>query len=157
MGADTVSARVAGDLESLVDSTAPALRTLTEDVAALKPDVATWSNKEVLGHLIDSAANNHQRFVRAQQGSELTLPGYEQDHWVGAQGYQQRPWGDIVGLWEVYNRHLAHVIRRIPPAALGVTCRIGDGAPVTLGFIVEDYVTHMRHHLQQIEALKAAR
>jgi hypothetical protein len=157
MGADTASVRVADDLQALVAATGPGLRALDDGLAGLKPDAASWSIKEVLGHLIDSAANNHQRFVRAQQGGELTLPGYEQDLWVGTQGYQQRPWADIVGLWEAYNRHLAHVIRRIPPAALGVTCRIGNSAPVTLGFIVEDYVTHMRHHLQQIEALKAAR
>lgn len=148
---------IADDLEALVSSTAPALRALGEGAAGLKPDAGTWSIKEVLGHLVDSAANNHQRFVRAQQGGTLVLPGYEQDHWVGAQGYQQRPWTEIVQLWESYNRHLAHVIRRIPPAALAAECRIGDNPPVTLGFIVGDYVTHMRHHLQQIEERQASR
>ena len=65
-----------------------------------------------MGHLIDSAANNHQRFVRAQEGSDLVLPGYSQDHWVGVQGYQDAPWDDIIALWRAYNRHLARVIER---------------------------------------------
>lgn len=154
---EAMTERIANDLEAVVSTAAPGLRALGEDRAALKPDAATWSIKEVLGHLIDSAANNHQRFVRAQQGGELVLPGYAQDHWVSAQAYQERSWVEIVQLWEAYNRHLAHVIRAIPAAALRVTCRIGDNAPATLAFIVEDYLTHMRHHLQQIEALKAER
>ncbi|MGE0444686.1 MAG: DinB family protein [Vicinamibacterales bacterium] len=149
--------RLADTLDALLAATAPALRALDEQVAGLKPDPSTWSIKEVLGHLVDSAANNHQRFVRAQEIGELVLPGYEQDHWVRAQAYQARPWAEIVQLWEVYNRHLAHVIRHIPAPALETRCRIADYAPVTLGFIVEDYVTHMRHHLQQIETRKTAR
>jgi hypothetical protein len=152
-----VSAGVADALDALLAATVPALRAFDEQVAALKPDPSTWSIKEVLGHLVDSAANNHQRFVRAQESGELVLPGYEQDHWVRAQAYQERPWAEIVRLWEVYNRHLAHVIRHLPAASLEVRCRIGGNEPVTLGFIVEDYVTHMQHHLQQIERLKAAR
>lgn len=105
---------------------------------------------EVIGHLVDSAANNHQRFVRAQQVAELVFPKYEQNDWVRVQGYNEVPWMDLVELWRRYNLHLAHVMRRIPDDKLEVRCTIGDYAPVTLGFLVEDYLTHLRHHLKKI-------
>ncbi len=105
----------------------------------------------MIGHLIDSAANNHQRFVRAQQGP-LVFPPYAQDHWVGCQRYQDRPWDEITGLWYAYNRHLAHVIRQIPEDRQLVPCTVEENTPVTLGFLADDYVRHLRHHLSQVGA-----
>jgi hypothetical protein len=107
----------------------------------------------VIGHLIDSAANNHQRFVRAQEGAAYTGPGYTQDHWVAVQGYQDASWDDLIALWSAYNRHLARVIERIPDSKRGTTCTIGANAPVTLGFVAADYVRHLLHHLGQADAL----
>ena len=94
--------------------------------------------------------NNHHRFVRAQQVQELTFPAYEQDHWVSAQGYAERPWEELIDLWRLYNRHLAHVISMIPKEQLAVVCVIGTNEPVSLGYLVEDYLLHLRHHLQEL-------
>jgi hypothetical protein len=142
---------VADELIRVVDEAAKGLRTLDERRAAAKPRPEVWSVKEILGHLIDSAANNHQRFVRAQQVAELAMPGYDQDHWVKSQGHQNRGWPELLEFWVSYNHHLSHVIRRIPESALAVPCRIGASEPVTLGFLVEDYAVHLRHHLKQIQ------
>ena len=109
-----------------------------------------WSVKEIVGHLIDSAANNHQRFVRAQHAQRLEFAGYEQNLWVRSQDYQSYPWHELVDFWMLYNRHLAYVITRVPAAALKISCRIGDDKPVTLGFLIEDYLRHLRHHVRQI-------
>jgi hypothetical protein len=109
--------------------------------------------EQVLGHLIDSAANNHQRFVRAQEGRALAFPGYAQDDWVRSQHYEERPWEDLTSFWYAYNRHLAHVIARIPDDRRSVSCSVGSNAPVTLGFLVHDYLVHLRHHLGQLQAL----
>ena len=109
-----------------------------------------WSKKEVLGHLIDSASNNHQRFVRAQLTTELKLSGYEQESWVRTQRYQHEPWDVLVQFWKSYNLHLAHLIEAIPDAVMHHRIFIGDNEPVTLEFVVQDYVRHLRHHLKQI-------
>ena len=141
---------VAGELLSVVEAAAEALRRIDDPEASLKSAPGTWSKKEILGHLVDSAVNNHHRFVRAQQVEELTFPHYEQEHWVNSQGYGERPWPELVDLWRLYNRHLAHVISRIPKERLGVMCVIGADEPVSLGYLIEDYVVHLKDHLQQL-------
>jgi hypothetical protein len=111
-----------------------------------------WSRKQVLGHLIDSASNNHQRFVRASLQSSLEFPGYDQDGCVRVAAPQDAPWPLLIALWANYNRYLAHVISKLAPRKLGTACRIGDNEPVTLQFLVEDYLRHLLHHLRQIGA-----
>jgi hypothetical protein len=126
------------------------LQQISEETAAHKPQPATWSRKEILGHLLDSAANNLQRFVRMQLQDHLELPGYDQDGWVRIQRYQELEWGEILQMWEMYNRHLARLIATANPDALKHTWKSPDGEIVNLEFVMRDYIVHMKHHLDQI-------
>ena len=147
---------VADDLAGVVRDTLPRLEAIGEGDSGKTRGPGTWSRKQILGHLIDSALNNLHRFVRAQQAPELSFPDYDQPAWVAAGGYQERPWLALTGLWARLNEHLAHVISRIPGERLDTPCRIGGSKPLTLEFIVGDYVKHLRHHLEQILAPEAA-
>ena len=109
-----------------------------------------WSRKQVIGHLIDSASNNHQRFVRASLQTSLEFPGYDQNGNVSVQAPQEADWLLLVSLWTAYNRYLAHVIAHLPDSKLQTPCRIGSGEPVTLAFLASDYVTHLVHHSKQV-------
>jgi len=137
-------------LAEILHSVPPRLAAITEEEASRRDGNGRWSKKEVLGHLIDSAANNHQRFVRAQLVPHVDLPGYQQESWVRLQSYQTEPWSNLIQLWLQFNRHLAHVIANVEPAALQHTISLDGRAPVTLGFVIDDYVRHLEHHLSQI-------
>jgi hypothetical protein len=137
-------------LQEAVDREALNLRAIAERAASVKSLPQVWSKKEELGHLIDSAANNHVRFVRAVLEMEFRGPGYEQDGWVSLHGYHEMPWADIIDFWQRYNHFLAGLVERIPDDRLVVRCVVGDSVPVTLKFLIEDYVLHMQHHLDHI-------
>lgn len=149
--------QIADDLEATVRQAVAKLRDLDAATLAHRPSPDRWTIKQVIGHLIDSAANNHQRFVRGQFTDELVLPAYDQNQWVACQYYDDVPWPDLLELWQRYNRHLAHVIRHARPEALGTRCRIGSYEPCTLQFLMEDYVVHMKHHLDKIAQRLAGR
>ncbi|MGC1300154.1 MAG: DinB family protein [Alloacidobacterium sp.] len=121
-----------------------------EDVAGLPWRAGGWTRKQVLGHMIDSAANNHQRFVRAALDGSYTGPFYAQEGWVAVHGYSDMAWSTLLGWWQTYHEILKAVVERIPDARLDADCRVGDDEPVTLRFLIEDYIAHQQHHLAQI-------
>ena len=141
---------LAAKLLSAVNSAEPRLRDMGEAVGAAPLKPGGWSRKDVLGHLIDSASNNHQRFVRASLQDALEFPGYDQNGCVRVQAPNQADWKVLVSLWVAYNRYLAHVIAYLPESKRETSCRIGSGEPVTLRFLVDDYLRHLLHHLEQI-------
>ena len=148
------------EFRDIVETARTSLLRLSAENASERPS-GKWSPKEIVGHLIDSAANNHQRFVRAQSTDDLVCPTYDQEVWVEAQRYIDESWSDLVNLWASYNRHIHHVVSVMPGQALTglrqthnldqVAWKTVDrDTPATLEYFVRDYVNHMRHHLRQI-------
>ena len=149
------------DFRRTVEESSARMLGMTEDESREPRTQGKWSAKEILGHLIDSASNNHQRFVRAQFTDALVFPGYEQESWVQAQGYKDEPWPLLVELWRAFNLHLAHVMQRAPESARTASrashnldeigwIKIGAGEPATLEYLMRDYIGHLRNHLRQI-------
>lgn len=142
-------------LSRAVEFAEPILQKVTEAESRKPALKGGWSRKQVIGHLVDSASNNHQRFVRASLQGSLEFPGYDQDGCVRVQAVQETPWALLIALWKNYNLYLAHVIAHLPASQLGAPCRIGPSQPVTLKFLAEDYLRHLLHHLAQIGAANA--
>lgn len=139
-------------LRYLLDTVPSELAELSDPGAAIKPSPEKWSPKEELGHLLDSAANNHQRIVRALFEEQPAMPGYEQQRWVQVHVYQQRDWRELADTWAALNRQLLAVAARLTDSEWTRTCTIAGSEPVTLRFVFEDYVAHMSHHLDHIKA-----
>ena len=148
--------------ETIVNATGR-LRNIPETQSGQKNSPGDWSAKETIGHLIDSAANNHQRFVRAQFTDDLVFPGYVQDQWVSSQNYRDESWSELIQLWSSYNLHLVHVASAIPEDVLTkprsrhtldqIAFNLVDkNDPATLEYLIRDYLDHLRHHLNQIFA-----
>ena len=148
-------------LSAYVATATPRLLAMSDDEHGRRPASGKWSPREIIGHLVDSASNNHQRFVRAQFQTDLVFPGYDQDAWVAAQCYQTAPWADLVGLWRTFNLHIARVMEAVPeserlrlrfPHNLHELAwqTIPESEPTTLDYFMADYVGHLQHHLRQI-------
>src|SRR4029077_18725838 len=126
---------VAAELYQVLDQTHASLNALSEQETSVRPKPGKWCKKEILGHLLDSASNNHQRFVRAALAGSLTFPGYAQAELVELERPREVPWKLLVELWASYNRYLPHVIAALPEGAANVMCNIGDNPPCTLLYI----------------------
>ena len=148
-------------LQSTTHDAAQWLSNLPDAVVTWRPTPTAWCVKEIIGHLVDSAANNHQRFVRAEQQGDLVFPGYAQEDWVRVQAYDAAPWNELVTLWATYNQHLARVMAAVPAAVrerrhdrhnmheIGWRPFPAD-QPATLDDLMHDYVLHLEHHLSQV-------
>jgi hypothetical protein len=128
-------------------------------IIALSPQIAGspwrdggWTRKQIVGHMLDSATNNRQRFVRASTDGSFAGPNYAQEAWVAAHGYAGQHWETLLLWWEVEHEILASVVDNIPEERLEAICTVGDNAPVTLRFLIEDYIRHQRWHLVQLTA-----
>jgi hypothetical protein len=157
----TKGSALAHRLTAILDEAAPRLANVTEREASRPHAPGKWSPKQIVGHLIDSAINNHARFVRAQLQDDLVCPGYDQDAWVRVQRYDLRDWSELVGDLRAYNRRIASLMTATPDAELDRPRprhnlhEIGfqplpDGMDATLGFLMSDYIVHLHHHLRRI-------
>ncbi|HZP04302.1 MAG TPA: DinB family protein [Terracidiphilus sp.] len=133
-----------------LDIVRAALYAVPHELADVPWRTGGWTRKQIVGHMMDSAANNRQRFVRAATEGRYAGPKYAQDAWVAAHGYVRQGWETLLHWWKVQHDVLAAVVDEIPEERLGVRCVVGEDAPVTLRFLIEDYVTHQRWHLGQI-------
>ena len=136
-------------LELLCQIIPPLLSKLSEEDISFKPKPGKWSIKETLGHLIDSATNNHHRFVRAQFEDKPTIT-YNADDWVGASHYQAMPTQLLISFWHNYNLYLAELIRQQPDEIMSKECYSGYETPRTLEWLFDDYVVHLEHHLREM-------
>lgn len=143
-------AAVSAELQDIVNRARPLLERLSETDVSRRPQPEKWSKKEILGHLLDSASNNHQRFVRAALDRELAFPGYAQDALVQLQRFHEMEWEFLITFWSCYNVFLGKVLSGLPFDAASVRCEIGKNPPATLEWIAQDYVAHLKHHLNQI-------
>ena len=125
------------------------LAAIPEEQWSFKSSPEKWSRKEILGHLIDSAANNHQRFVRIQFECTPTIR-YQQNDWNYYSYHQLQETKLLIDTWKQYNLFLKGILQHLPATALNREGIGGEGVPFTLDYIVEDYVNHMEHHLRQI-------
>ena len=152
------------ELKNAIEKGTALLEQVGEEESRASPKPGKWCPREVVGHLIDSASNNHQRFVRALFQDDLIFPGYDQDAWVAAQTYRDAPWRDLIALWRLFNLHLARLMDTYPAdERTRLRARhnldalawkpVPRDTPVTLDYFMEDYVGHLKHHLNQIVAL----
>ena len=136
-------------LKYLCEKLPPILEGIDEETFSSKPSTDKWSKKEILGHLIDSATNNHQRFIKIQYEHEPVV-SYDQNRWNKLNHYNHLSKDHLIQFWLIYNKHLIEVVNIIPENNLNWLGITPDGQKHTLRFYVDDYVAHLEHHLKQL-------
>jgi len=119
------------------------------------PADGSWSLKQIVGHLIDSATNLQQRIVRLLEGNLENFPTYNGAFWVNAQHYQQADWENLKTLWQALNRHLLYVMQNIPDESLANEWILEPGVGADLKWLIEDYFEHMAHHSRKFGSKSA--
>ncbi len=116
-----------------------------------------WAAQEIIGHLIDSAANNRQRFVILQYDQEQSFIRYNQDKWVELQDYRNSDWEFLIDLWAKYNRLIAKIISLIDDRNMSSPVKGGNSLTfriteeeIEFAYLIEDYIIHLKHHLGQL-------
>jgi hypothetical protein len=110
-----------------------------------------WSRIQILGHLIDSALNNLQRFTEIQcMPSPYQVRKYLQEGLVRANRYQESPLHPLLDTWSALNQRILAVIEALDEDAFEMEVITPEGENVSLGFLFQDYVDHMAHHFRQI-------
>jgi len=148
-------------LNNILEENEPLLRSLSPEEISYKPLADKWSKQEILGHLIDSALNNYQRFIRAEEKGNLIFEGYNQDGWVAKNNYQNRDVTELISLFISINKHIAGLIAQLNENDLKkmtsdhnfdkICMRpLEKGMPSSLAYLIEDYIFHLKHHLKQI-------
>jgi len=138
-----------------IDTWEQKLIDLPVDTITNKRNKQNRTIKQILGHLIDSAANNHQRMIRLQYNEKLDFPDYQQDNdlWIALQDYQNADWITIIQLWKYYNLHMIHVIKSVDQAKLDNSWQSFEDIIVTLRQMIEGYLGHIELHLNEIQEL----
>jgi DinB superfamily len=134
-------------LRSLVNDSIKKFQLISAEEWNIKPKADKWSRKEVLGHLIDSCVNNSRRFIVTQYEQNQKIV-YRQNEWVNVQDYHNSDYAQLIELWRLLNLQLATTIEKIPVKNLQYTC-VTEGVH-TLEWLIDDYISHARHHLAQI-------
>jgi hypothetical protein len=141
---------IARQIRSFISTVQPRLYRMNHEKMGFKPSPHGWPEKEILGHLIDSVANNHQRYAEAVNNVIEQFPAYIRNEWVQIQRYNEISCSFLVTLFSAYNVHLSQAIECIPVDAQSSPCSIGKGEPVALEFVVKDYLRHLKYHIKDI-------
>ncbi|MBP8083736.1 MAG: DinB family protein [Spirochaetes bacterium] len=121
-----------------------------EDISAVCIDETKWTLKEMVGHLIDSASNNHQRFIRLQIENEILFPFYDPEEWKNISKVNSLDYTDLISFWKQYNDFIIHIITNINLASLDNAWKTSAGNK-SLGFLIDDYFSHMKIHYSMFE------
>jgi len=135
-------------LKYLVQVMPSKLYLISPEDFSFKSSNTKWSKKEILGHLLDSATNNHHRFVRAQIEDNPSI-SYDQEMWNKVNRYQELDINHIINFWVAYNNHLLFILESMSSEAAEKVCWVGADS-FTLKEFAIDYVRHLEHHLKQI-------
>ncbi len=127
---------------------------LDDQIASVNLSADKWSLKQIIGHLIDSASNNHQRFVRLQLADDVKFADYDKDQWLHVEKHNLVLFTDLFTLFLYLNRLLAHLIENMDPKVLAHKWIVNwdeNTKFMTLESLIDHYIEHLMYHVRHFE------
>lgn len=147
---------VINQLNSRISLVNSFISALSEEELQAKLNANSWSKKEILGHLVDSAQSNIRRMVVGQYQENAHII-YHQNEWVKAADYQNYNSNDLLNFWILLNKHFCQILKNLPLGNYQTITNWGSATTpmlqqdfVTLEFVANDYIRHLDHHLKQM-------
>lgn len=148
-------------LQKIIEESIDPLGKISESKWSHKKSETSWSKKQILGHMIDSCYNNHGRFLRAEANNSLIFDAYDQDKWVELNNYEERDADEIIDTFILAHLHLVNLIENISESVLNRKTaehnfhersmrKVNKGDELSLSFMIEDYIFHLKHHMKQV-------
>lgn len=146
---------ITNGISKVIETWEPKLISLPVDTITQKRNKQNRTIKQILGHLIDSASNNHQRMIRLQYNSDLVFPDYRQDNdlWIALQDFQNEDWNNLIQLWKYFNLHMIQVIKSVDRSKIDNYWHDFEGTKVTLQEMIDGYLWHIDLHFNEIQEL----
>lgn len=146
--------KISMQILGLVEKYRSLCNSIDDPVAGINLNEDSWSIKQIIGHLIDSASNNHQRIVRLLLAKTVEFPDYDKDEWLAVENHNAVGFDVLFELFCNFNRLIAHVISRIPETAYHHYWKTDflDGKDrITLEELSAHYVDHLAIHFDHLE------
>ncbi len=134
--------------KEIIDNFYEYLKSIDSEITGLKISEDKWSLREIIGHLIDSASNNHQRIVRLQISDLLDFPQYDCEQWIRVQKYNSFDWEFLVTLWYHYNGLILNIINEIDDEQLQNIWVKDEDNSITLEELIRQYYIHLEKHME---------
>jgi hypothetical protein len=132
-----------GELHAALDS-------LSDPQACFRPGPQEWSIKEVMGHLNDVERVFSYRLLRVSRGDTTPLPGFEQEDYVRAAGFDRYSIQDLVSEFELLRKANLLAIEHMPGESMG--CRgTANGYTVSARALIYMLFGHVDHHLASLQ------
>lgn len=142
------------ELLELIEDFKSEFISIGENFASIKLSEDKWTLKEIIGHLVDSASNNHQRILRMKMTDHLNFPDYKNTQWLELQQHNRMKFADLLGLFYFYNKLLANIIENISEEELVHRWEVQWDPKedfIILEALVKHYVVHMRGHFTHMK------
>ncbi|GIV61334.1 MAG: hypothetical protein KatS3mg044_0200 [Rhodothermaceae bacterium] len=123
------------------------LGSLPDEAARYRYAPGKWSVKEVVGHLTDAERVLACRLLRVARGDATPLPGFDEDAYVQAAGFDRFP---LTTLLDGFAATRAATLALVDTLTGEVWERSGvaNGSPITARALAHILAGHVRHHLR---------
>ncbi|MBI2480389.1 MAG: DinB family protein [Planctomycetia bacterium] len=151
------------DIPQLIDEYAAGPQKLRQAIAGMTPEQidaapvpGKWSTRQVICHVADFEPIYADRMKRAIAENEPTIFGGDPEAFAARLAYEQRDIDEELLMMESIRKHVARILRTLPPDAFQRKVNHSEDGRITLQTLLERITNHIPHHVQFIEEKKRA-